>query len=758
MGSPDDELARTAVGRKLVTAEQMAEARREHEALRAAGQSDSLKDVLVRRNLLDSFVAGILSGDGVPLEPSTPTLRRYEILGAIGQGTMAVVYRARDASVGRFVAVKVLWPTEMLGEDVRERFLREARVTAGLTHPNVVAVYDVGEEGGRLYLVMELVEGRSLRAVMEEGKATLRELVVMLEKVARGVGAAHRKGIVHRDVKPANILVSAAGEPKVGDFGLAHVGGARASLTKTGVALGTPMYMAPEQVRGRSDAVSPAMDVYALGTILYEMVTGRVPVTGDSVEAVYERILHDRPASMRESNPKLSEALDAICLKALEKDPARRYPDGEAFAEELRRWLKGEPVQARRPWFAGRLMSIAIVAILVVVVAGIVLVWRKPPVAIGPPPVVDAAEAHKLLERARPALDRAQRAQYDKSSDYDEAIARVADAQTLIERALEGKSDLAAAHYLLGRAWELRGWLDKAEASWRRAIELDPRLGPAHYQLGRALMARAFLIMTGSTAAERDAKRPIAERLSQESRDQIRLAMAEGSGFDDEMLRDLADATVAYGRGDGAELRAITLKALERYTGREGLEEFHFMLALAGQGPESDSALDKAIGIRPRFALARFVRGNHRHARRDADGTLEDYAEALRVCPRFSQALANRCGVWITKGQYANAIDDADAAIALGLDSSSVFNNRGFAKRLHGDLEGAVADHSEAIVRNPQSIEAHANRAIAYYMKGMLDEAIADCEKSIQLGPHWSHRHEVEERLTRYRAERADKK
>jgi len=375
-----------------------------------------------------------------------------------------------------------------------------------------------------------------------------------------------------------------------------------------------------------------------------------------------------------------------------------------------------------------------------------------------PPRAVDTEGALKLLEQARPALDRAVRAQYDRASDYEEAIARVVEAQALIERAVAKASDLVPAHYLLGRAWELRGWQDRAEASWREAVRLDPKFGPAHYQLGRALIARSFLMMTGSSLAEREAKRPMSERLAEESRAQIGLAMAQGSGFDDDMLRDLGDASVAYSRGEGAALRRLATGAIERYRGREGIEEFYFLLALTAPGAEAEAALDRAIELRPRFALARFERGNRRHVRRDIDGAIEDYTEALRVSPRMAQAMANRAAVWISKGQFANAIDDTDGAIALGLDTASVYNNRGFVKRLHGDLDGSVADHSEAIRRNPRSVEAHANRAIAYSMKRMLDEAIADCEKAIELGPTWAHRPEVEERLRTYRAEREDKK
>src|SRR5688572_2282677 len=216
---------------------------------------------------------------------------RYELRESVGEGASALVYRAWDTKLGRIVAVKILRDVAALSEIARLRFLREGQATAGLLHPNVVSVYDVGEEGGRLYLVMEFVEGRTLAQDLAREPGPLRERIVLLERAARGVAAAHEKGIVHRDLKPANILVTAAGEPKVGDFGLARLMDSSVELTRTGATLGTPLYMAPEQVEGKD--VTTRTDVYSLGAILYEVLTGRPPHTGDSVAELYAKITRD---------------------------------------------------------------------------------------------------------------------------------------------------------------------------------------------------------------------------------------------------------------------------------------------------------------------------------------------------------------------------------------------------------------------------------------------------------------------------------
>ncbi len=305
------------------------------------GSGFSASDPVVGRVLRDLSAHERTRGDA-------PALSRFEMLGTLGEGATAVVHRARDRVLGREVAVKVLRDLAGLTETARERFRREAQAAAGLAHPNVVAVHDAGEEGGRPFLVMELVEGRPLSELLKGDRSGL---LPLLEKAARGVAAAHARGIVHRDLKPANILVTAGGEPKVGDFGLAHVLETRSELTRTGTAVGTPLYMAPEQVEGRPGGISPRTDVYALGAILYEVLSGRPPHQGETLAELYRKIVRDDPAG-----PGGARDPSVIAMKALEKDPARRYSDAGEFADDLRRHLAGEPILARPAGRAGRFL------------------------------------------------------------------------------------------------------------------------------------------------------------------------------------------------------------------------------------------------------------------------------------------------------------------------------------------------------------------------------------------------------------------
>ena len=272
-----------------------------------------------------------------------PDVPRYEVKERIGEGATALVYRAWDRELKRVVALKVLRESAGLSETARLRFRREAQAAAGLVHPHVVTVYDAGEAGGRLYIVMELLEGRSLRELLNDRNATQKAILQLIEKAARGVAAAHGKGVVHRDLKPANILVSASGEPKVGDFGLAHLVDSDSVVTRAGTVLGTPLYMSPEQVEGNLKDQTPRTDVYALGAILYEALAGVPPHQGETIPELYRKIVHAEPRMPRDLNPKISRDLETVILQSLDKEPARRYATAAEFADDLAGILEGAP-------------------------------------------------------------------------------------------------------------------------------------------------------------------------------------------------------------------------------------------------------------------------------------------------------------------------------------------------------------------------------------------------------------------------------
>ena len=272
---------------------------------------------------------------------------RYRVVGLLGTGGMARVYRARDELLGREVALKVL--SERLSSDRSfvERFRREAQNAAGLNHPNIVALYDYGDEDNRYFIVMELIEGRSLSEVLDEDGALMPERAAEIARdTANGLGRAHEAGIVHRDIKPHNIMITNSGQTKVTDFGIARaVGGdAEATMTQTGMVIGTAAYLSPEQAQG--NPVDARSDVYSLGCVLHEVLTGDTPFSGDTPLSIAYKHVRETPERASEVNSDVPEALDAIVMKAMSKNPDNRYADANEMAEDLDRFLAGQRVAA----------------------------------------------------------------------------------------------------------------------------------------------------------------------------------------------------------------------------------------------------------------------------------------------------------------------------------------------------------------------------------------------------------------------------
>src|SRR5262245_33506090 len=273
--------------------------------------------------------------------PAEGRMDDFELLEEIGRGGMGVVYRARQVSLGRTVALKMLLAGGFAAADDVRRFRTEAAAAARLQHPNIVAVYTVGEAQGRPSSVMEYVAGRALDALLQEGPLPPARAVAYLQPLVAAIDFAHGQGVIHRDLKPSNVLLDADDRPRLTDFGLAKsLGAGQPALTQTGAVMGTPGYMAPEQADGRGPG-GPAAGVYALGAILYECLTGRPPFRAATVLDTLQQVVHADPVPPRLVNPAVPPELDAVCMKCLEKDPARRYVSAGALADDLRRYQGG---------------------------------------------------------------------------------------------------------------------------------------------------------------------------------------------------------------------------------------------------------------------------------------------------------------------------------------------------------------------------------------------------------------------------------
>ncbi|MDB5390776.1 MAG: pknB 10, partial [Planctomycetaceae bacterium] len=276
-----------------------------------------------------------------------PTIPGYEIQQVLGRGGMGIIYKARHVRLNREVAVKMLLAGVNATEKYCDRFLREAEAVASLKHPNIVQIYDMGERDGQLYFTMEFVEGGNLAQKLADMPLPPREACCLLATLATAVEAAHQSQIVHRDLKPANILLTADGTPKISDFGLARRLDDDSGLTWIGAAVGTPGYMAPEQAEAKPFKLGPSVDIYALGAILYELLTGRPPFKGETAAETVRQLISQAPVPPSRLNQQISRDLETICLKCLHKEPQRRYVSAAALAADIHCWLAGEAIAAR---------------------------------------------------------------------------------------------------------------------------------------------------------------------------------------------------------------------------------------------------------------------------------------------------------------------------------------------------------------------------------------------------------------------------
>jgi len=649
-----------------------------------------------------------------------PPLRgRYELRERIGQGGAAEVFRAYDPQLRRDVAVKML---RELSPQARARFDREATTVATLAHPGIIAVYDFGEDQGRAFLVLELLAGGTLGDFLLR-RPPLRRVVELIERIARAVHHAHERGLVHRDLKPQNILLAADGSPKVADFGLAHLMDARERITRTGTAVGTPVYMAPEQVEG-SRRIDARTDVYALGAILYEALAGRPPHLGATAAELFHRILQDEPVPPRSMRPETPADLETIALQALRKRPVDRYASAAEFADDLRRHLAGEPVAAHAPSTLQRMTSwvhrrrlplVASVAALALLAAAAALVrWRQ---------AAGRLEETALFLPLEHRLDSLRMAFYRRDfrmrdADFDAFAALVRD----IEEQMRRTGESAQGRYLIGRCLEAAGDPAGAERSYAAA--------PGH---GPCLLARGRLAIETALAARGiadDAGR--AARSVEDSRQALDL-VKRGAALAREpsMLGDLAAAYVRLIETWDRREPIAAAPMLERWRGRPLVEEFELVEALSRPADALARLRDITDRV-PGWSRAWFWRGAHQS---DNQARLADFDLALAINPRDAAATDHRGAARRALGDVAGAIADHTRALELDPRSAYAHNNRGVALMHRGDLAAAVADFTRAVELDPRHATALSNRSEAHRRRKDYEAAIADATRALQLDP-----------------------
>ncbi len=521
---------------------------------------------------------GLASLDNENDEASEPTIARmlkdfgdYELLEEIGRGGQGVVYRARQKSLNRIVALKVIGLAHWATEAHVKRLRMEAEAAAHLDDPRIVPIYEIGERDGACYFSMKLIEGGQLDKVVGSELMPGRKAAELIAKLARTLDYAHQHGVLHRDVKPGNILIDVKGEPHLTDFGLARLVETESTVTRTLEVLGTPSYMAPEQAVGNNTQLTGATDVYGLGAVLYQLLTGHPPFAGGTTYETVRLVLETQPRQPRLWNPKVNRDLETICLKCLEKEPSKRYASAQALAEDLERFLRNEPIRSRRSsqlervrrWCKRKPLVASLIAAAYPGRCGC-HGWRA--VGIAPCPGGTGARAARQSFRARKSAP---------GSRTDEQSCRV--------RGLSAWSRVSTA-----------GWhLDGAIRLFQEAVKLDPSFALAWAYLSIA-QSEGYWLGTDASPARLAA-----------AKDALDHALALGP--------DLPETHLALGYYRYYGPRDYTGALAEFRQAEQGLpNDFDVILAIAtlqrrlGHWEEAIAELRRAIELDPRNVHAYF--------------------------------------------------------------------------------------------------------------------------------------------------------
>jgi serine/threonine-protein kinase len=666
-----------------------------------------------------------------------PRIPGYEVEAVLGRGGMGVVFRARHLRLNRPVALKMLLAGDYAAPRDRTRLQREAEAVAGLRHENIVRVYDVGEHDGRPYFTMEFVEGGSLADKLTGAPQPARQAAELVAALAAAVQVAHQGGVVHRDLKPGNVLLTADGTAKISDFGLARRLQGGTALTLSGVPVGTPSYMAPEQARGQTRAIGPAVDVYALGAILYELLTGRPPFRGETAAETLLQVIHQEPASPSQLNAKVPRDLETICLKCLHKEPQRRYATAAALAEDLQRFRRGEPIAARPADVPERAVKWVRrnPTLSAVLVAGLGLVVMLVSWGL-------SFAMRRAHQRDAVAMDLGELTGLQASARWTEARA-------VLERAearLEG-----------GGPDDLRRRLGQARHDLDLATQLDDiRLkratrGELDYYRAQADRAYAATFQQAGLGTPDDSPADGATRIA-------------GSPVSGALVAALYDWSVcAADRAQRGWLLDVARQAdsvpgdwHERVLDPAVWDDRHALEELTETAPVASEPVSLLLALGQRLRMAGgnavpFLRRVQQEYPADFWTNLAMGNALLPDAPRqavgaLRAALASRPGAavgYCAVGDCFRLQQDLDTASgyyekALRLDPTyaRTYNNLGLVLQARGRMDEAINLHQKAVQLDPDYAWAHHDLGNALRAIGRLDEAHVQFQEAIQRDPH----------------------
>jgi len=634
-GDSESRFGKIALAQRYITALQLRKCLTEQNRLSKDGSPLLLGQILLKNGYLSTEqYLDVLRSQGLPPDsPPAPDgdvpsrrVGKYRLVRKIGQGGMGIVYEAEDPTLRRRVAIKFL-RVEETDEATVARLHREAAIAAQLRHPNIVGVHEVGtmpDAFGQTahFIVMDYVEGQTLAEVMEDPQTPRAVLLRMLEEISGAVGYAHESGVVHRDLKPANVLVDQGGRAILTDFGLAKADRFGTKLTRSFEVLGTPQYMAPEQVKGATQEINSRTDVYGLGVILYEILAGRTPFAQSPPAALYDRIVNEeppRPDRVRaRTRPAVERDLDAICSRAMEKEAHRRYSNAGEFAEDLARFRRGEPIHAHRPSLLYRLRkrlakrrgilvtagAAAVVALALVTL--VVLHFKGVRESDRNREARENAETQRLLKRSeryrwvqqhkiKPLMEKIVETKpflYIKDVDIRPKLEGVENSLRQLEEIVKDPvyADITDVWVLLGMGWYFVGDARKAESALREAERLDPLDARMHYYLGRIFLRRSILerLLTGRRITETQKQR--SKKWSELAWRHLQMPGVEGvsSGAID---RHLAEAYLALSQRDLQEVLRLCFQGLVQFGTDPGTEEYWSLIGWVRGGGSRNLSL-----------------------------------------------------------------------------------------------------------------------------------------------------------------------